>query len=138
MGYGYGSNGVLGFLAGSVFFYIVILIVALIIAIWMANKMCRVADDKGYDSSSEHIFAVCFWLGLFGYLYVIALPDKKNQKLLESIKNELSRANLTQNNSSTSSTSSSFENGSSSNVWICSKCGETNPVGTTFCKKCGH
>ena len=39
-----------------------------------------IAFDKGYDSDA-HAFAMCFWLGIFGYIYVACLPDLKLQQL---------------------------------------------------------
>lgn len=49
----------------------------------------RIAFMKGYDEDI-HAFAMCFWLGIIGYIYVAALPDivmqerlKKNNVLLE-------------------------------------------------------
>ena len=39
----------------------------------VAKKFNKIAQQKGhYD---VHAFAMCFWLGIIGYLYVIALPD---------------------------------------------------------------
>ena len=32
---------------------------------------------------------------------------------------------------------SSSENTGLSNIWVCTKCGESNPVGTMLCRKCG-
>lgn len=44
----------------------------------VAKKFEEIAIQKGYDSEI-HSFAMCFWLGIVGYLYVIALPDLKTQ-----------------------------------------------------------
>ena len=52
----------------------IILIICLIINYIIAKKFERIAFDKGYDESI-HSCAMCFWLGVVGYLYVIALPD---------------------------------------------------------------
>lgn len=41
----------------------------------VALKFEKVAFDKGYDESI-HSYHMCFWLGIIGYLYVIALPIK--------------------------------------------------------------
>ena len=67
------------------FCYAIAVILALVIICIMASKMCDVAELKGYDSKHEHIFALCFFFGLFGYIYVIALPDLKLQRLIKSI-----------------------------------------------------
>nr|DAY30958.1 MAG TPA: hypothetical protein [Caudoviricetes sp.] len=62
-----------------------------IIAIFVANlvlayKMSEVAAMKGYGEEI-HAFAWCIWLGIFGYIYVLSLPDKvtqeQNQRIIE-------------------------------------------------------
>ncbi|MCM1054758.1 MAG: hypothetical protein NC394_04460 [Bacteroides sp.] len=75
-------------------------IILLMLNILMANKMKEVAEEKGYDAKDNHIFAWCFWLPLFGYLYVIALPDAKQQyqsqriiSLLEEAQNKTAISN---------------------------------------------
>lgn len=54
-----------------------------------ASLMRNVAIEKGYGDT-YHVWAICFWLGIFGYLYVIAMPDKiqqsQNQQILEALK----------------------------------------------------
>ena len=53
---------------------------------YLANLMKKAGIAKGYGED-VHIWAICFWLGIMGYLYVIALPDKiqqsQNQKIIE-------------------------------------------------------
>ena len=56
-------------------------IVYFIINAIVASKFQDIAFKKGYDFSI-HSFAWCFWLGIMGCLYVIALPDLKNQQIL--------------------------------------------------------
>ena len=46
----------------------------------VASKFEDIAFRKGY-TSSIHAFAMCFWLGIIGYLYVIALPDLNNRQI---------------------------------------------------------
>lgn len=61
----------------------VMLAVNVIFGVFMKN----VAFSKGYDDSA-HAFAMCFWLGIFGGIYVIALPDlvaRKNQEEIISL-----------------------------------------------------
>ena len=58
-----------------VIFAIVVLVV---INIFVAQKFEDVAKLKGYDNEI-HSYAMCFWLGIIGYLYVIALPDRKKE-----------------------------------------------------------
>jgi len=61
-----------------------IIVVFLCIQALLANFMKEVAYAKGYDDNA-HAFAMCFWLGIYGCLYVIALPDLKAQKAQEEI-----------------------------------------------------
>lgn len=61
-----------------------VLVVYLIIDGIVASYMKQVAYLKGYDDNA-HTFAICFWLGLPGWLYVVALPDlvaRKNQETI--------------------------------------------------------
>ena len=53
------------------------IVVALVINYVVAKKFEEIAFQKGYDESI-HSFAMCFWLGIVGYLYVIALPNSNN------------------------------------------------------------
>ena len=56
-----------------------------------ATLMKQVSINKGYGAET-HIWAICFWLGIIGYLYVIALPDKimqsQNQKIIKLLEEE--------------------------------------------------
>ena len=64
---------------------IVISVVALVVILAIgAHLMTRAAELKGYSADEYHIFPICFFLGIMGYLYVIALPDKKMQKQIDS------------------------------------------------------
>lgn len=55
------------------------LVVALIINFVIAKKFEEIAFDKGY-TEEKHTFALCFWLGIIGYIYVAALPDIRATK----------------------------------------------------------
>ena len=60
-----------------------------IIAIFVANlvlayKMSEVAAMKGYGDE-VHAWAWCIWLGIFGYIYVLSLPDKVSQEQNQGI-----------------------------------------------------
>ena len=57
-------------------FIVIAGLVILAINLIVARKFEDVAFKKGYDED-VHSYAMCFWLGIIGYLYVIALPDKK-------------------------------------------------------------
>ena len=51
---------------------------------FVSKKFESIAFIKGYGKEI-HSFAMCFWLGIVGYLYVIALPDLKHDKILNAI-----------------------------------------------------
>ena len=57
--------------------------VALFINYVVAKKFEEIAFKKGHDNSI-HSFAMCFWLGIVGYLYVIALPNLNNHYNIHS------------------------------------------------------
>ena len=59
--------------------------IAILINVIISKHMEKAAMLKGHYK--VHAFAMCFWLGLPGYLYVAALPDVKQQDYLESIIN---------------------------------------------------
>ncbi len=71
------------------------IILAVVIAVCVnavgAFFMRNAAIEKGYGDDI-HAWAVCFWLGIFGYLYVIALPDKilqsQNQQIIDLMRGE--------------------------------------------------
>lgn len=62
----------------------VVLVVYLVINGITAYYMKNVAYAKGYDDNA-HAFAMCFWLGIVGLLYVVALPDLVQRKNQEEI-----------------------------------------------------
>ena len=53
-----------------------VLVVNLIVALIMS----AVVEKKGYTVAEVHAFAKCFFLGLAGWIYVAALPDRNLQK----------------------------------------------------------
>lgn len=57
----------------------------LIIVSIIADAMVKVAEMKGYDAAEVHAFAYPFWLGIFGVLYVVGLPDRTVQQQNEII-----------------------------------------------------
>ena len=65
-------------------FYIAIIFGALFLQYIVAKKFEEIAIMKGYGNEI-HSFAMCFWLGIIGYLYVIALPDLKHRARMSSI-----------------------------------------------------
>ena len=56
--------------------YIIAVVIAIVIQYFIAVQFESVAADKGYRDSKY--FHFCFWLGIVGYLLVIALPDRNN------------------------------------------------------------
>lgn len=52
----------------------------------MAQNMQGIVEKKGY--TDLRVVAICFWLGIIGYLYVIALPDLEERRLLKKIAGE--------------------------------------------------
>lgn len=58
----------------SAFLYLLLVAVLLVFAYFIAHCFFEVAEEKGYHS--KKYFWICFWLGVIGYLLVIALPDR--------------------------------------------------------------
>ena len=70
----------------------------------IAIKFTEIASAKGHGKE-VHAFAMCFWLGIIGYLYVIALPNAtldnltlKQQKLTIQLLSELKPDDIKQYN----------------------------------------
>ena len=61
--------------------YLVIIAAFIWINYLVAKKFEKIAIDKGHPNSRA--FAMCFWLGIVGYLYVIALPNKTWENKLD-------------------------------------------------------
>ena len=61
----------------------VVALIAVLINLVFASLMNAVAVSKGYENS--HAFALVFLFGVFGMLYVIALPDLKARQQREDI-----------------------------------------------------
>ena len=77
-----GSSNVTGFLPIVIaIFAITIIIVAILISYIISKHMEGVAFEKGYDRSA-HAFAMCFWLGPIGYIYVAMLPNKRKTEAI--------------------------------------------------------
>ena len=90
----------------------------------IAKKFEKIAFQKGYNEEI-HSFAMCFWLGLIGYLYVIALPDLT-----------ISRANINDENEKTSKELSCKKEEVNIQSYICPKCKEIVPGGIEACPVC--
>ena len=85
--YDYALDGLFGI--GIIVVWVII--ISLLIDITLAIKMCKVAKLKGYNTSSYHIFGICFWFGLFGYIYVLALPDLALREALYHLHEDLQK-----------------------------------------------
>lgn len=55
-----------------------VIVLLILLDVWIAKRFAEFAAEKGYGKE-YHVFALCFWLGLVGWLYVIAMPDRKKQ-----------------------------------------------------------
>lgn len=68
-------------------YIVIIIVVYLVINGIVASFMKNAAYAKGYDDNA-HAFAMSFWLGVAGWLYVVALPDlvaRENQERIIQI-----------------------------------------------------
>ena len=57
-----------------------LLVILIIVNYMIARKFEQIVFAKGYGKEL-HSFAICFFLGIIGYLYVIALPNAKFDNL---------------------------------------------------------
>ena len=67
----------------SVTIWLIIILVYVLINLMFASLMNSVAVSKGYENS--HAFILVFLFGIFGMLYVIALPDMKARQQREDL-----------------------------------------------------
>ena len=69
--------------------YILGFLILIAINFIVSRMFKRIAVYKGHDDSS--IFAMCFFLGIAGYLYVLALPDlyadDRQKEIIKLLKN---------------------------------------------------
>ena len=75
------SNAVASGSSGNIMDLIIgalILLIAIGVNLLIARIFCSVVEEKGYSAKQTHTFAKCFWLGLAGWIYVAALPDRGN------------------------------------------------------------
>ena len=77
------------FIAVFAILYLVIIAVAIYINYLIAKKFEAIAFSKGY-TTEIHSFAMCFWLGFIGYIYVLALPNlvtmSQQKAILDSLR----------------------------------------------------
>ena len=65
--------GIITAIVGLLYFAIIAALI--FINYIVAKKFEKIVFDKGYGKELK-AFHMCFWLGIVGYLYVIALPNK--------------------------------------------------------------
>ena len=104
---------------------VLVLLLIIVLILFMPAKMCEIAELKGYNPKEKHIFAICFWFNIFGFLYVLGLPDLKLRKTLLQLKKDTSNLN-----NGTSESSVDYK--------ICKKCGAQNALNSVTCKDCGE
>ena len=63
--------------------YIIALVVALALHLYICYVASGIASDKGYSESKW--FHICFWFSVFGFIIVAAMPDLKTRELLKQI-----------------------------------------------------
>jgi hypothetical protein len=89
---------------------VILLFAYFIIDLVFATAMDNAATRKGYNAAKIHAFAYCFFLGILGACYIIALPDlvarQQNQAILNALdhknkENELPSNNIAENNKKT-------------------------------------
>ena len=105
--------------------YSILIIVWLFICIFVAKKFEEIAFQKGYDESI-HSFAMCFWLGIVGYLYVIALPNLKNSIYANSA---FAESNIEHNTTNSIEVISHYQ---------CPTCKQNIAYGIEKCPSCGQ
>ncbi len=68
---------------------ILIILIDVVIRIFYAFRMKEVAIQKGYGEDTN-VWIICFFLGILGGMYVIALPDlilqSQNKQIIELLK----------------------------------------------------
>ena len=66
-------------------FMIALFTAAVLGVIWgfLSGEMSRMAEAKGY--SRRRYWHICFWLGIVGFLIVIAMPDLKAREQRERL-----------------------------------------------------
>lgn len=57
---------------------LVVIVLLICLNVWIAKRFAEFAAEKGYGAE-YHAFALCFWLNIVGWLYVIAMPDRRNR-----------------------------------------------------------
>lgn len=78
---------------GLVIFLCIIFLAVVIFVQYKVSKLFeKIAFDKGYNEEA-HVFAMCFWLGFVGYIYVASMPTLTMGKIKNNTEKDQS-ANL--------------------------------------------
>lgn len=111
-------------------YIILVIVIYLIIGFIIGKAMENAAADKGYGTEA-HAFAMCFWLGVIGCIYVAALPDKiqqkQNQKIIDLLSAKEDKTKNTYTNSG---------NTIPKHLFRCDKCGKM--IEGFPCAHCGY
>ena len=90
------------------FTFFIIPIAVICLGLYINHKIAKAFEQivfaKGYGTELNAYY-MCFWLGIVGYLYVIALPNKRldnltlkqHKKMLELLNNSPSTSNVFEN-----------------------------------------
>jgi len=119
----------------------------------LARRFDRIAKSKGYnDNNEENIFIICLFLGLPGYIYVMALPDLVKENREKEILIHL----MESNNCCSSNRRSTIDCGTSKivhgneipsnantytdnkKVYVCPICHRKVLFGDDYCSGCGR
>lgn len=106
---------------GLIVLYLIFVVIFLVIQYIVAKKFEAIAFQKGYDES-VHSCAMCFWLGIVGYLYVVALPNLNTDSPILKSNNETTGAKETEK----------------VQQYECPKCRVIVPFGIEKCPVCGQ
>ena len=131
------------------FWIILGLVVALVVAYIVACKFSEIAEMKGHNGSTY--FWYTFWLGIYGMLMVIALPNIKGAEIkavtsknetLSFVRNETQiqpaahtqASNSKDVNKDNPPVSAEISNGEK----VCPKCGQSQRADRSVCWSCGQ
>ena len=79
----------LGRIGGLEIFIVIFCFVVVVFCRFIAaRKFEGIAFDKGYDENAS-AFAMCFWLGIVGYIYVLAMPKLTEDQIQEKRTNKI-------------------------------------------------
>lgn len=108
-------------------------LLALIIDFYIATEFNAVAEQKGYYSA-KYLW-ICFFLGIVGYLLVIALPDisMETQSATKKVAPDYLRKYA-----ASEQPKDPGKSRISGNEKTCAFCGQKQPATYTHCMQCGE